>query len=73
MDDIEKYITDDMRQAMAAVRRQGLQNDLRVLTDRLRNEAPAGSPDFNAGIGWALLWLENTANTITKGDDPSMR
>lgn len=52
-------------EAMQDAKRLGLQSDLRVLADRLRNEAPAGSPDFNAGIAWAVRFLENTASGLT--------
>lgn len=58
--------TEEMEQAMDAAKRQALQSDLRALATRLRAEAPDRSPDFNAGIDWAVLWLENTATTITK-------
>lgn len=59
-------IPDDMVDALRVARAQGLQNDLLVLAQRLRAEAPDQSPDFNAGIDWALLWLENTARQLTE-------
>jgi hypothetical protein len=59
-------VTDEMMDAVRAARAKGLQNDLLVLAQRLRVEAPDGSTDFNAGIDWALLWLENTARQLTE-------
>lgn len=66
MSDVEKYITDEMRQRFFAARDQALQSDLRVVADRIRSEAPLGSPDFRAGIDWAALLVENIANSLTE-------
>jgi hypothetical protein len=66
MSDIEKYITDEMRQMAGRAYSQGLQNDLRVLADRIRSEAPPGSDGFSAGIDWAVLFIENLANQLTE-------
>ncbi|KIZ15662.1 hypothetical protein [Streptomyces natalensis] len=68
----EKYpveITDEMRQAMDAARRHGLQKDLRTLAANIRADAEgryAGAePGWQAGVEWALLCIENTASQLT--------
>lgn len=66
MSEVEKYITDEMRQRIFTARDQALQNDLRTLAARIRDEAPPGSGDFEAGINWAALFLENLATTLTE-------
>ncbi|MDX3713359.1 hypothetical protein PV733_31350 [Streptomyces europaeiscabiei] len=66
MSEVEKYITDEMRQEVYAARREALQSDLRLLAARIRNEAPDGSADFQAGIDWAALLVENIANQLTQ-------
>jgi hypothetical protein len=59
-------VTDEMMDAVRAAREKGLQSDLLVLAQRMRAEAPDRSSEFNAGIDWALLWLENTARQLTE-------
>ncbi|MFH0246424.1 hypothetical protein ACGRHY_29295 [Streptomyces sp. HK10] len=60
-------MTDELSAAMVAARKRGLQQDLRNLAARIRADAadmPA-SPDFHAGVDWTLLWIENTATSLT--------
>ena len=64
MSEVEGYITDEMRQKFQAARSAALQSDLRVVAARIRNEAPDGSADFQAGIDWAALLVENIANQL---------
>lgn len=66
MSEIEKYITDEMRERFEAARCQALQSDLRVVADRIRNEAPDGSAGFQAGTSWAPPLVDNIASTLTK-------
>ncbi|MGW7620823.1 hypothetical protein ACWGLG_34300 [Streptomyces antimycoticus] len=62
--------TDEMRQAMDTARRQGLQKDLRALAAHIRADAEdqyAGAePGWQAGVEWALWWIENTASQLTE-------
>lgn len=64
-------ITDEIRKAMDTARRQGLQKDLRTLAANIRADAEgryAGAePGWQAGVGWTLLWIENTASQLTEG------
>ena len=69
----DKYpiqITDEMRQAMDAAKRQGLQKDLRALAANIRADAEGRydsvEPGWQAGVEWTLLWIENTAGQLTK-------
>lgn len=66
MGDIEKYITDEMRQMADRAYSEGLQKDLRVVAARIRDEAPPGSDGFAAGISWAARFIENLANQLTE-------
>lgn len=63
-------ITEEMRQEAVAAFRQGMQQDLLVLAERLRMEAPLGSPEFRAGVDWSVVWLENFARQLTE-QEPS--
>ena len=70
----DKYpiqITDEMRQAMDAAKRQGLQKDLRALAANIRADAEgrydSAEPGWRAGVEWTLLWIENTASQLTEG------
>jgi hypothetical protein len=63
--EVDRYITDEMRQKFQAARSAALQHDLRVVAARIRNEAPDGTADFQAGIAWAALLVENIANQLT--------
>ncbi|MCZ0983800.1 hypothetical protein O1L60_44345 [Streptomyces diastatochromogenes] len=64
-------ITDEMRQAMDAAKRRGLQKDLRALTATIRADAQdlydSAEPGWQAGVEWTLLWIENTASQLTEG------
>ncbi|MEU3464653.1 hypothetical protein ABZ721_32470 [Streptomyces sp. NPDC006733] len=64
-------ITDDMVQAMDTAKRQGLQKDLRALAANIRADAEgrydSAAPGWQAGVEWALLWMENTASQLTEG------
>ncbi|MET8277130.1 hypothetical protein AB0P40_33040 [Streptomyces sp. NPDC079189] len=58
-----------MKQALIAAQQQGLQRDLRVLAGRIRAAAaarPGRSSEFDAGVDWAVLWIENTADSLTQ-------
>ncbi|WP_329125993.1 hypothetical protein [Streptomyces sp. NBC_01353] len=59
-------ISEGLLEEMVEAKRLGLQSDLRVLAQRLRAEAPSQSAGFDAGINWAVLWLENTATGLTR-------
>ncbi|MGW8066823.1 hypothetical protein ACVV2G_32235 [Streptomyces ziwulingensis] len=60
-----------MRQTMDPARRQGLQKDLRTLAANIRTDAETrydeADPGWQAGVEWALLWIENTASRLTEG------
>jgi hypothetical protein len=64
-------VTEAMRQAAVDAGRQGLQSDLLILVERLRSEAPERSSEFEAGVDWSALWLENVARQLTEQDEPS--
>lgn len=66
MSEVEKYITDEMRQRFERARSEALQSDLRVVAARIRSEAPPGSDGFEAGISWAALFIENLATQLTE-------
>ncbi|MGW3644131.1 hypothetical protein [Streptomyces sp. NPDC005143] len=41
----------------------------RVLAGRIRAAAaarPGRSSEFDAGVDWAVLWIENTADSLTQ-------
>ncbi|MBH1937784.1 hypothetical protein I5Q34_26520 [Streptomyces sp. AV19] len=59
----------EMRQAFVTARERSLQRDLRVLADRIRTAAEAQdqTAQFHAGVEWAVLYIENTANRLTEG------
>ncbi|WP_189958689.1 hypothetical protein [Streptomyces alanosinicus] len=63
-------ITDEMRQAADTARRQGLQMDLRTLAASIHADAEGryadAEPGWQAGVEWALLWIENTASQLTE-------
>lgn len=58
--------SEDMEEALRNAQRQSLQKDLRTLVARLRDQAPSRSAEYTAGIEWAALYLENTANQLTE-------
>lgn len=63
-------ISPELRQAFVAAQERSLQHDLRVLADRIRAAAearPGQSSQFNAGVEWAVLYIENVASGLTEG------
>ncbi|MEH6375881.1 hypothetical protein V7793_16315 [Streptomyces sp. KLMMK] len=64
-------VTEEMRQAMDSARRQGLQADLRTLAARIHAEAEgrydSEPSDWQAGVEWTLLYIENIASGLTEG------
>ncbi|MEV5242576.1 hypothetical protein AB0K89_26240 [Streptomyces cinnamoneus] len=63
-------ISPEMRQAFVAAQERNLQHELRVLADRIRAAAearPGQSAQFNAGVEWAVLYIENVASGLTEG------
>ncbi|WP_329585848.1 hypothetical protein OG195_03040 [Streptomyces sp. NBC_01362] len=52
-------------------KRQGLQKELRALAANVRADAEgryaSAEPRWQAGVEWALLWIENTAGQLTEG------
>ncbi|MFB7867388.1 hypothetical protein [Streptomyces sp. NPDC056069] len=65
MSEAPMQVSPEYLAAMRQAKAEGLQKDLRVLAQRIRNEAPEGSADFNGGIAWAVRFLENTATSLT--------
>lgn len=63
-------ITDEMIQAMDTAKRHALQKDLRALAANIRADAEGRydsvEPEWQAGVEWTLLWIENTAGQLTK-------
>ncbi|WP_431777032.1 hypothetical protein [Streptomyces cucumeris] len=70
-------ITDEMIQAMATAKRQGLQKDLRTLAAHIRADAEgrydSAEPGWRGGVEWTLLWIENTAAQLAEGKSASGR
>ncbi|MFG2925686.1 hypothetical protein ACGFYA_29805 [Streptomyces sp. NPDC048305] len=61
-------ITDEVRQAVRKAHRYALQQDLRTLAANIRDDArsrhPHAEAEWRSGVEWALLWIENTANSL---------
>ncbi|MCM2388984.1 hypothetical protein [Streptomyces albipurpureus] len=61
----------DLSQSIAALihaEQQALAKELRSLADQIRaaERCEETSDGFNDGVTWALLWIENTANRLTR-------